>query len=196
MQWIQVYMYNVSSTLATSTSCKSLHTAFLQEPSFNKKKYCCMYGPSFSIFVSSFLLHAFFTCNLASFFVYWALSLAASKDRILSFFIKFLLMVIDGNVPNINLHNCHLRWGSKCAGGKIRKNKFFEKYNTSLMKWRLLQKLRSEVEMTETLAPFGTFVKSDLNEKNQFLKMRSLIPCYNAHQFDINSLAIKNKASV
>lgn len=34
---------------ATSISCKSLHTAFLQEPSFNKKKYCCAYGPSFLI---------------------------------------------------------------------------------------------------------------------------------------------------
>lgn len=55
----------------------------------------------------------------------------------------------DGDVPNTNFHNCFLRQGSKCAGGKIRKNKCFQKFNSSLMKWRLQQKLRSEVEMTE-----------------------------------------------
>lgn len=85
----------------------------------------------------------------------------------------------DGDVPNINFHNRFLRWGCKCAGRKIRKNKCFQKFNTSLTKWRSLQKLRSEVEMTQILVAFGTFdIKSDLNKKSRFLKARSLIPCF------------------
>lgn len=84
MEWIQVHVYNVSFTPASSISCKSLHAAILQEPSFSKKKYCSS-GPEFSIFDSPFLLRVFFICNLALFFIYWALPPAASRDRILSF---------------------------------------------------------------------------------------------------------------
>lgn len=90
-----------------------------------------------------------------------------------------------------NFQNCFLRWRSKCAGQKIRK-----KFYTSHMKWRLLQKLRSEVEMTE-INPgsfWNLWHKVTLECKDQFLEKRSLIP--GVPQSNTNSVAIKYKDSI
>lgn len=111
--WEHPWISTKNSYLWSEFKCVCTQFPSLQPPPFHikvctlhfyrnlalvRKKYCCSYGPSFLISCSPVLLRMFFICNLASFFIYWALSLAASKDRILRFFIKLSVIVVMSQI--------------------------------------------------------------------------------------------------